>query len=60
MCVVTKPNKLAKRQRRSGQLDKKLLESYREMANDDAREREADAWSEGLLQDIFNENISYE
>lgn len=28
-----------------------LIERYSEMANDDAREREADEWSEGLIGD---------
>jgi predicted CopG family antitoxin len=36
-------------------LDRELVESYREMAKDEEREREALEWSEGLIGDVADE-----
>jgi predicted CopG family antitoxin len=36
-------------------LDKSLLDAYAEMAKDEAREKEAFEWSEGLIGDVADE-----
>ena len=36
-------------------LDESLLEAYAEMAKDEAREKEALEWSEGLIGDVADE-----